>query len=707
MAKLINKPIESAKRRAENFVFGVINKYGYPPMGRGGRSAGGPAGEAAPPYARQVDPRWLKNVANNQSIVNNSVETKVHQTFRRGFTGFEKKWEAKCPDCGETFSTLEPFKLDDDIPDEDVDMSEPRVCPNDECTSSGPVLMTTPDPTFKDIVESFLERANMRDKDDKLAPRNHSSISQTFKEVCEEVARDIQIFDDGWMIFERKYITNGDGEIVDWKLKDVHHSPAHLMRYSVNEQDGKIGGEYWVCPQCRAQNPDDYTPEEQPGKCEECDNRTYEVFAYRLNDTRGDPVEFYIRGEFAHGSEYQPTFLYGYSPILSVWQEGRTLEKMDSWYQEAYEQRRAPRGAIIVRSSNAESVRAWNTEQMEKLNADDNHIPTFIDDTEGQGDPLKFVPLLKEPAEMQHMEMRNWFKDRIAAKFGVSQVFQTGGADSSGMSQSLEIVVTNRSVERLKSVFDDVFVPALLGQCKAEGWTFEVAPPEPEDEQAEAQLQGRHLNNMQVAQQLGLDAEWTDDDTADIKQGEIADEPQKAGGDQEQMSGSMASVMGGGEEGGDAPGGEGSGQTSPSGGRPDEPNEMGGAPDEPQDPSTEEPYNRSNNAVTSGSGGYSNASHSGDKEPEIIDYLEHIQEELYGGEKEASKVASEAIEAYNEESTGPAVERLTAAALSPETSFHDLRRSDDGDWVEDYSMNKTVRLMYDIVGHASQEEIEA
>jgi len=690
MANLISKPIKGAKQRAENFVFGVLSKYGYPPFGRGGRAGRGR--ESDLPYARQVDPTWLKNVSNNQSVVNNSVETKVHQTFRRGFSGWEKKWEAKCTVCTETFSTLEPFKLDEDVPDDKVDMSVDRVCPNEECPSEGPVPMKTPETEAKDECESFFERANMRDGDDKLAPRNHSSISQTFKEVCDEVARDIQIFDDGWMIFERAYLLEQDGSVHEWELRDVHHAPAHLMRYSVDEQTGKIGGEYWVCLQCRAQDPEEYSPEQEPGECPHCGNRTYEVYAYMLNDIRGDPVEYYVRGEFAHGSEYQPSFLYGYSPILSVWQEARTLENMDEWYQEAYEQRRAPRGAIIIRSSNAESIRAWNTEQMEKLNADDNHIPTFIDDTEGNGDPLKFQPLLSEPAEMQHMDMREWFMQRISSKFGVSQVFQTAGADGSGMSQSLEIVVTNRSVERLKTVFDDVFIPALLGQCKAEGWTRTVAPPEPEDEQAEAQLTGRHLNNLQVAQQLGLNAEWTEDNEADIKQGEI-DDPQEQG---------MADMMGG--EGGDPISGEGSGQTSPNGGRPDEPEEVGGAPDQPQDPSTENPLNRQNSSVTTGSAGYSNAGYSADEEADVIDYLDHIRDVLDEDDSNASKAVSNAKEMYNDASIGPGLQQLTEAATSPDKSFQDLRRAHDGDWVEDYNKNHAVRLMFDIMSRTEAQQ---
>jgi hypothetical protein len=366
---------------------------------------------------------------------------------------------------------------------------------------------------------------------------------------------------------------------------------------------------------------------------------------------------------------------------------------MDEWYQKAYEERRAPRGAIVIRSSNAESVRAWNTEQFQKLNADSQHIPTFIDDTEGQGDPLKWQPLLDEPAQMQHMQMREWFLDRISAKFGVTAVFQTASANSSGMSQSLEIVVANRSMERLKSVFDDVFLPAVLGQLKAEGWIREVRKPEEEDEQAEAQLEGRHLNNLQVAQQLGLEAEWTDDDKANIKAGPIEEPEEGEGG----MGGGLGALMGG-DDGGESPTQDG-GQTTPSGGRPDEPNEMGGGPDEPENPSTENPFDRSDSSVTSDSGGYSNPRYSGEEDPETTEELESILADLRD-ESDAEKrreLVERAESVWDRVDIGPDLESLRKAANRPDKSFQHVRRRYGGEWAPDINKNYTVRTMWEII----------
>lgn len=672
-------PIPAVKERAENFVFGVISKYGYPPFGRTGYQRGG----EVPVYERQVSPQTLIRLSDQNAVVNNAVEEKVQQTFRRGFSPIEKRYEAKCPNCLEEFGSLSEFKLDDDVSDNDVDFSEPRPCP--QCDDM--VIFDRPDSERLDEIRSFFERANMRGRSE-LVPDRNNSISQSFLEVCREVAHDIQVFDDGWMIFERRYTLDEDGNVLEWELEEVFRAPPQMMRYS-QSREGKIGDEYWICIECRSKNPESYSPETNPGECEKCGNRTYECFAYLLEDVHGEPYQFFTRGEFAHGSEYRPRFTYGYSPVLSIWQEASTLEEMDEYYYTAYDERRAPRGALVVRSSNAASVRSWNTEQMEKLNADNQHIPTFIDDTDNAGDPIKYEPLLEDPAQMQQMQMRNYFMDRISAKFGVTAIFQNSSSGS-GTGSDMEIIVANRSMERLRSVFNDVFLPAIIGQIGAHGWTRRVAPPEEEDEQSEAQLQGRHLNNMQVAQQLGLEAEWTREDRANIKAGPISDDDDGGAG------GGLGALLGGDDDGGDGDLGSASettddaGQTTPSGGRPDEPEEESGAPSNP--------FGRSDNAVTSGDAGYSNATY-GETNGEVIDYLTHVQEQL-NDEEDAQKrktLVSDAKDRWQRVDFGPDLKPLRQRATRSDKSFQDVRKYSSGNWSQQYDKNYLVRTMYEIL----------
>lgn len=683
----ITSPLSFAKRRFESGVVKVLQKFGFASAGAGMGAYG--RQEIEPPYERQVPPMWIYQMRRKQALINNAIEEKVNQTFRRGFTDWKKEYVAKCPQCYEEYETYEPFRAQlgedgADLSEEDFDFEKPRPCP--ECDEM--VEMEVPREQEKRAADKFFDLINERGVENEgvrgdrfLEGDRTNSVGQTFLELCKEVAWDVQSFDDGWMIFERDYILNQDGEIVDWEFKGAHRGPPEIMRYSADD-NGQFGEKYWVCVKCRATD-EYYSPQTEGTKCDHCGCQTYRAYAEMLEEPGGQVQEVYIRGEFVHASEYEPSKFYGLSPIITLWEEARTLEQMDRWYKEAYEQRRAPRGAMVVRSSNAESVRAWNQHQMEELKNDPQHIATFIDDSGGEGKPITWEPLLEEPATMQHMQMREWFLDRISAKYGVTSIFQSASPDNSGLSQSMEIIVSNRSAMRLMGIFNDTFIPALLDQIQIEGWYREVDRPEEEDELAEADTQGKWLKNAQLAQQIGADVEWTPRDTADVKPGMLEPPEEEEG---------MGGMMGGGEEEGGSPldmlGGDAvdrEGSTTPSGGRPYEPNTMEGEPRSRNEPTQGNEIQYADNAMTTGTSGTSNAGHSG-RRGGVINIFNHIREMLEEerDKKMQKRLLSQAKLAYdkNYQALGLNGDTVEEYANSDEKNFYDLCEDHYGKWLK-------------------------
>ena len=263
----IGTPFRFAKQKFENGVVGVLQKFGY-------ASAGATMGygtEPVPPYDRQVPPKWIYQMRRKQALINNAIEEKVNQTFRRGFTEWKKAYVAKCPECEEEYDSYEPFRDQlgddgDDISEEEFDFTKPRPCP--DCDEM--VVMETPDEIEKERAQKFFDQVNERGQEDQfLDGKKQNSVGQTFLEVCKEVAWDIQSFDDGWMIFERDYILNQEGEIVDWELKGVHRAPPEVMRYSFDEDEGSLGSEWWLCPKCRATD-EHYQPQPEGTECQHC-----------------------------------------------------------------------------------------------------------------------------------------------------------------------------------------------------------------------------------------------------------------------------------------------------------------------------------------------------------------------------------------------------------------------------------------------------
>lgn len=515
----MKNPVSAVLDRFDGYIekkaYSTFEKYGQLPLGNSTGTMMG--GNARPPYERRFNPMWIYRIRKNNALVNNSIEELVNQTFRRGWDEWEEAWVAKCPECEEEFESDEAFVEDFHPDDPDIDLESERDCPACETM----VQMQTPNRAMREYAEDFLTQVNARpsEEEERLEPEGHSSVSQTMLELLRELGRDIASFDDAWMVIEREYALDEEGRVLDYNPTGVYRAPPERMRYVVDEETGRFGDTYWVCLDCRRH--EGYSPETEEQRCDECGKKTYEAYAVTVDGvSSSDPVKYHVRGEFVHRSMFSPSRLYGWSPILTLWDEARTLEQMDSWYNEAYEHRRAPRAAISVKSGNSESTRSWNKKQFKKMKNDPNHIPTLQDDSDSDGDPIKLVNLLESPAEMQHMEMREWFLDRISAKYGVTAIFQKAGADDTGMGQSMEIQVSNRASDRIRTVLQQ-FVAALLAQIGADGWERPIAGVEEEDEHAEVELQQKHLQAASQAEQMGLEVEWTEDNRAEIAAGDI------------------------------------------------------------------------------------------------------------------------------------------------------------------------------------------
>lgn len=498
----------------------------------------GQLNQPVPPYQRTFSPLWIYKIRRDSPLMNNAMRQKIWQTFREGFGDWEKEYEAKCPACLEEFEGLDRFREqmdadedpedpmaemmghDQDPGEDDIDLETERTCP--ECEEV--VEMLTPNPDIKHRADSYFERANIRESNNPVAlePSEESALSQSFEDVLEEIAWDIQSFDDGWLLFERSYMVDDEGVIYDYELENVYRGPPELMRWAIDDDTNEPGGEFYICVECRSKK-EDYKPEDTEQRCHECGNVTYPAYAYATETPAGqggEPDEFFIRGEFYKDSEYERKRWYGYPPVLTLWEESRTVEQMDKWYNSAYEERRAPRGALLVNAAHDAELRQYNRQQMENMREDPNYIPLFMNDADEEGDPIKFVELLSDPAEMQHMEMREWFMDRISAHYGVTSILMSGSPENSGLSQSMEVEVSEKQAEHFRRVLNG-FVDAFLAQIGTEGWTRSIQKVKEDDPEKEAQLQGQHLNNAQKALQMDAEVKWTSENRVDIKPGEL------------------------------------------------------------------------------------------------------------------------------------------------------------------------------------------
>ena len=111
-----------------------------------------------------------------------------------------------------------------------------------------------------------------------------------------------------------------------------------------------------------------------------------------------------------------------------------------------HKKRRMPRGVMVIKSSNLETVERTARNIQEHLERDPNYIPTVGVETESGRGGLEYVRMMDTLEELQYIPIKDDIRQRIATFFGVSNVFMNdvsgGGLNNEGM----QIVVSNRSV---------------------------------------------------------------------------------------------------------------------------------------------------------------------------------------------------------------------------------------------------------------------
>jgi hypothetical protein len=108
--------------------------------------------------------------------------------------------------------------------------------------------------------------------------------------------------------------------------------------------------------------------------------------------------------------------------------------------------------------------------------------------------------------ELQYIPIKDDIRQRLAAFFGVSNVFMNdvsgGGLNNEGM----QIVVSNRAVAYAQSVYNKLLFPALMDAFNVSEWSLTLSPHEEEDEIMQLRRDEMAIRNMMQMKQAGFDA---------------------------------------------------------------------------------------------------------------------------------------------------------------------------------------------------------
>ena len=411
-------------------------------------------------------------------VLRTTINTLCQEIFRRGHY-WQKKFHKKCTNCHEEYQHDTVQKC--------------RICGNEE--------FETPDADQVMYPRWLLDQRN--------------SMDQSFMDIMREIEWDLDIVDDAFLILIKEYFIEPDsGKIAFFRIKEVMRGDPTFMRI-VADKRGARGGRYLLCPVHRDRT---YPHNGDHHKCEVhgCGLPLQDV--HYINTAGSGKTQYYIEGEVLHTSKFNPSKLYGRSPVATMWRQAQTLTAMDNYIYLAYQKRRIPRGVLAITTDNIQSTASFWKGAEEKMERDPHYIPKVgIESASGRG-KVEFVRFMDSLDEMQYAQVRDEVRMRIAAFYGVSSIFmmdagKTGGLNNEGM----QILVTNRAVEYGQKIYAKNLFPRLLKEMGVEDWELTLYPNEEEDDVTRLRRDEQEVNIAQRMQALGFQAELTEDAGRDIR----------------------------------------------------------------------------------------------------------------------------------------------------------------------------------------------
>jgi len=409
-----------------------------------------------------------------ENLILRTVLAKLNQEiFRRGYY-WEKKFEVKCTECGEEYK------------------HEVEACT---------------------LCEGAVRKC---DVDEVIYPKwllnQENSMEQSFMNVLQEIEHDLNVVDDAFLILVKEYFVDEEtSEIMFYRVKEIIRGDPIFMRI-VSDKRGVRGGRYKVCPIHRDQV--SYPGQDDP--CQVCGSKMED--AHYVNMAGSGKTQYYLKGEVLHVSKYNPSKLYGKSPVNTMWRQAMTLTAMDNYMYTAYQKRRIPKGIISVTTDNLESMKSFWKAVDEKMERDPHYVPKVgIESATGRGG-VNWVKFMDTMEEMQYISVRDEIRNRIAAYFGVSAVFMIDNGKSGGLNnEGMQILVTNRAVEFGQKVYTEVLFPRMLKQMDVHDWKLTLYPNEEEDEITRLRRDEMEANLAQRMMMLGYKPELMQEGDRDIR----------------------------------------------------------------------------------------------------------------------------------------------------------------------------------------------
>ena len=430
----------------------------------------------------------LYHIAQQSVIVRTCTTQLKNEIFRRGYK-WDENFTSKCADCGKKHKS-----------------------PILECSDCGSQNLKKPD-------------ANQLKYADKFLDRYVNSSDQMFIDILKELEDDLNIMDDAYIILVKEYYIDANGEIKMHRIKEIYRGDPVTMAIYTDEK-GVKGVQGFTCIKHR-----EFISDDPIETCEACQDPLYPV--YYVNRAHGEE-QYYIKGEVLHFSKYNPSRLYGLSPVLTLWNHITTLLAMENYVNSSYSKARMPRGLLAVQTRNIDSMKTFWRGVKEKMEQDPHFIPVMGIEAENGRGSIEWIKFLDSLKEMDYISVKDDLRQRISGFYGVSNVFMADNSASGGLNnEGMQILVTNRAVEMAQTIWNEYVLPFITSEFGISDWDLKLPPSEEEDELARRRLRELDVSIASAIKNLGFEVDMDDEGRFSYTKPLPEEQPQEGGGEEE------------------------------------------------------------------------------------------------------------------------------------------------------------------------------
>lgn len=395
----------------------------------------------------------------------------IWEIFRNGIE-VKEKFVSKCVRCGTEYEKI-------------VD-----VCEN--CGSND---IRQPDPDERRMLENLITVCNL----------SNEGLIDVFKDL----ATDIAVTDNGFLVVVKKYSFDEKGKVVGAKVIEILRGSPNKIRL-VMSKDGKMGylddgRMVFTCLEHRDQM-ELVRPEEFSGevRCKVCNKVMYPAWYEMIGGAMQTKRVFYIPGEVLHVKLFTTGIGYGISPLVSIMVKVLILIKMDWFILMAYHLQRPPKGLLVLRGQRDSIAKAWDW-LMEKARINPHMIYPLVVEGQDTGKRVaEWIDLSIKASDIDFIAYRDEVRKAIGAVYGVLPLWMgdTGGGLAN---EGLQVIVSNRTVEMWQRLFNDKIIPWLMDQLGMVDYRLMLRPHELRDEMTQLELNAKKLQLANALRSMGYD----------------------------------------------------------------------------------------------------------------------------------------------------------------------------------------------------------